>query len=242
MRSVLRAIRNAVIYRGDALACPICGRTFGRFKPGPRNRPDALCPNCGAAERHRLLWVFLQREQRLAGRILHVAPEPAISTRLAESPEVAEYVSTDLDPRIADVQADLTDLPFEDEAFDLVICNHVLEHIPDDRRAMREIRRVLRPSGAAVMQHPIDARRDATFEDPQITEPAEREAAYFQSDHVRIYGRDFADRLREAGFDVTVRRYRDELSPDLVQRHALTQAPSERPERDIEADVIYVCR
>jgi SAM-dependent methyltransferase len=245
VRPLARRVRNALLYRGDRYTCPVCERPFGRFKAGPRGRPDAYCPACGSAERHRLLWLFLRRELELPhtrARVLHVAPEPAIGARLRAAPDI-DYVSTDLNGSIADVQADLTRLPFEDAAFDVVICNHVLEHIPDDVAAMRELRRVLSERGVALLQHPIDAGRARTLEDWTADTPAAREETFFQHDHVRIYGRDFAERLRTAGFArVEPRRYRDAVPPAEVERFGLDQAPSNKPERDIEADVIYVCR
>jgi hypothetical protein len=108
---------------------------------------------------------------------------------------------------------------------------------------MRELRRVLDRAGLAVMQHPIDAGRTETFEDASVTDPAERERAFFQRDHVRIYGRDFADRLARAGFgDVTRTKFQEELPPGEVERYCLAQRPSNQPARDIEADVIYTAR
>jgi Methyltransferase domain len=241
-RSRLRQVVNRV---GNRYEDPICGRSFWRFAPGPRERPQAYCPACRSAERHRVLYLFLHRRTdvfKRPMRVLHVAPEAGIQERLREVPAI-DYVSTDLDPAAAMVAADLTDLPFEDESFDLVICNHVLEHIPDDVAAMRELRRVLDRRGFAVMQHPIDAGRAETFEDWSVIEPAAREEAFFQNDHVRIYGRDFADRLSEAGFvDITRMKYQDELPRDEIERYRLTQLPSNQPARDIEADVIYTVR
>jgi SAM-dependent methyltransferase len=141
------------------------------------------------------------------------------------------------------VTADLTDLPFDDGSFDFVLCNHVLEHVPDDVAAMRELQRVLARDGLAVMQHPIDARRSETFEDWSVADPAERDRVFFQRDHVRIYGRDFTDRLHIAGFSAIDRtKLQDELPPSEIARYCLTQHPSERPERDIEADVVYTAR
>jgi SAM-dependent methyltransferase len=192
-----------------------------------------------------VLYLFLRRRTDVfdrPARVLHVAPEASIGARLQEVPGI-EYVSTDLDPGAAMVAADLTDLPFEDDSFDFVLCNHVLEHIPDDVTAMRELQRVLDRHGLALMQHPIDADRPTTFEDWSVTDPATREQVFFQRDHVRIYGRDFADRLAQAGFvDVARTKYQDELSAGERERYCLEQLPSDQPARDIEADVIYTAR
>ena len=245
MASIARRAARGLLnlrYRGTGYTDPICGRSFRAFAPGPRGRPQAYCPGCRSAERHRVLWLFLEREGWLDApvRVLHVAPEPGIAARLRSRPAVA-YVSTDIDPAAAMVGADLTSLPFEDGAFDLAICNHVLEHIPDDLAAMRELRRVLATEGSLVTQHPIDPGRASTFEDPSVADPAERERLFFQDDHVRVYGRDFEDRLRSAGFaEVSRTRYVERLTPEEVDRFRLVQLPSVTPDRDIEADAIYV--
>jgi SAM-dependent methyltransferase len=112
-------------------------------------------------------------------------------------------------------------LPFRDGAFDALLCHHVLEHVPDDRAAMRELRRVLRPGGWAILQSPIRSRLEATLEDPAVTDPRERERLFGQRDHLRQYGRDYADRLRAAGFEVRAERFFDELPPERRARHGL---------------------
>ncbi len=242
-RRLARRVLN-LRYRGSGHTDPICGRSFRSFAPGPRRRPQAYCPACGSAERHRVLWLYLEREVGLTGprRVLHVAPEPGIAERLERRADLT-YVTTDVEPGRATVAADLTQLPFADASFDLAICNHVLEHIPDDRAAMAELRRVLAPGGLLVCQHPIDAARATTFEDPSVTDPRDRERVFFQDDHVRIYGRDFADRLRQAGFgEVTATKYQQELSEREIEVFRLRQLPSALPARDIETDVIYTAR
>jgi SAM-dependent methyltransferase len=187
--------------------CSICDRRrrFKSFGDPPRLR--AQCRQCGSLERHRALWAWLKPQLRPALRILHSAPEPSVYGELRRRSNL-QYVTTELEPdahaRDRDmVQADLQRLPFGDGSFDVVVCSHVLEHVPDDRMAMREIRRVLTPVGLAAIQVPIHD-RDDTYEDPTITTPEGRYGAFGQADHVRIYGRDFDDRLAAAGFDVTV--------------------------------------
>jgi SAM-dependent methyltransferase len=235
-------VERAINRTGNRHEDPICGRSFRRFASGPRRRPDAYCPACRSAERHRVLYRFLERQTTILdgpARVLHVGPEPGIGARLQQAAEV-DYVSTDLDPTAAMVAADLTDLPFEDASFDYVLCNHVLEHIPDDVAAMSELRRVLDAHGMAVMQHPIDANRGQTFEDWTVADSWAREQTFYQRDHVRIYGRDFANRLAEAGFaQITRTKYQDELPAHEIERYCLEQQPSDEPTRDIEADVIY---
>lgn len=200
----LRGIR----YRGDRVECPCCQSTFSRFLPH-RGRAHAKCPGCGALERHRLLWLFLERETDLferPGALLHIAPEYAFRNRFSRL-DGLRYVTGDFDSPLADVQLDVMDLPFADESFDFLMCNHVLEHVEDDRRALSEINRVLVPGGWAILMCPVDYRRQTTLEDPTVTAPEERHRVFGQADHARLYGRDYADRLAGAGFDVRADDY-----------------------------------
>lgn len=205
--------------------CPCCNshlRRFGAFGAfGERPRPDALCPVCGALERHRLATVFLrERADLLEGlrRVLHVAPEPPLERLLQHSAREA-YVSVDLNPEGVAVQADLTRMPFPSRSFDCVFCSHVLEHVADDERAMAELHRVLRPGGWALIQVPV--RSDVTLEDPTITSPDLRRQLFGQPDHVRVYGQDVRDRLMRAQFAVQVERPQRELDSSMVERCGL---------------------
>ncbi len=167
-------------------------------------RPDALCPDCGSVERHRLVWLFFKHKTNLFDRspkkMLHIAPEKALDENLRKTPAL-DYLTADLtDPR-AMVRMDITDIPYPDNLFDVIYCSHVLEHVPDDRKAIRHLNRVLKPTGWAVFVVPIKVEK--TIEDTSITDPADRRRLFGQHDHVRRYGPDFADRLAEAGFDVT---------------------------------------
>ena len=166
--------------------------------------------------RHRLAWLFLRGER--FGDVLHVAPEPVIVAKL--EPRARRYVSADLESGRAMVEADLTALPFEDAAFDLVLCSHVLEHVPDDRAALRELRRVLRPGGLAVIQTPVNHDQPVTYEDASVTDPEERLSRFSQPDHVRVYGPDLLARLRDAGFGVSVVDAVD-WPPDQIARYGL---------------------
>jgi SAM-dependent methyltransferase len=217
----------SLLYRGDRVTCPCCGRTARKFMPtvlpvGP-NRPGARCPHCGARDRQRHLWLYLERKTNLFTdplRVLHFAPERIFENRLRAQPNL-DYVSTDLERARADVKADITDLPFPDDAFDVILCSHVLEHVPDDAQAMRELHRVLRPGGWAVVLVPIDFSREETFEDPAVVDPPDRERLFGQADHVRVYGRDLKARLQAAGFTVRVEDFRGELGEAEARRYGL---------------------
>jgi SAM-dependent methyltransferase len=201
-------------------------------------RSDAMCPGCHAKERNRSFALFLRERHEMKHavlRVLHVAPEPALAGRLAA--QHPEYVSIDIDPAAAMVQGDITALPFADESFDVVICSHVLEHVEEDAKAMRELRRVLATGGWAAIQCPVDYGRQKTFVDPALTTPEERLGAYGQVDHVRIYGADFPDRLRAAGFGVETVDMTARVGADQAGRYGLL-----RPRSTLRGDLIYVCR
>jgi len=191
---------------GPARYCPVCESRCRRFLthgPPSRRVQDVVCPVCLSHPRLRLAWLFLTtRTDLLDGRpkrILHVAPEPAL-TNLLRDARGLEIVSADLDSPLAMVSLEITKIEMADASFDVILCSHVLEHVHDDRRAMRELWRILRPGGRAMIQVPISSK--PTLEDSSITDPAERERLFWQADHVRLYGLDLADRLTEAGFEV----------------------------------------
>ncbi len=190
---------------------------------GINERPNAQCPKCLSLERHRLLWMFLGvntdlfKKEKL--RILHFAPEKCISERLKKLPNI-EYVSADLDSGKADFIMDIKEIPSKNDNYDAVLCCHVLEHIPDDIKAMKELYRILKPDGWAVLQVPIG--RKKTFEDRDISSWAERENIYGQGDHYRIYGLDYLDRLRDTGFNVKAVPFADELKEKLIRKFNLS--------------------
>ncbi|MDX2479782.1 MAG: methyltransferase domain-containing protein [Desulfuromusa sp.] len=208
--------------RGDNYYCPVCKSGFITFLPGgPSKRPGALCPNCHSLERHRFLWLMLQsfwKEEILpkSGKMLHFAPEPCLAKIFKKN---FEYVSADLDPKYAMVEMDITDIKFPNESFGVIICNHVLEHIPDDRKAMTELYRVLKKGGWASLQVPMKG--ETTLEDASITTPEGREKAFGQNDHVRWYGSDYYQRLQEAGFSTHIYKKTDLVSEEENKRFSL---------------------
>jgi len=206
---------------GPGFLCPVCGEWSRTFLPfGLDQRRRARCPVCGALERHRFVWLHLLDAWRLTrqrARLLHIAPEPCLRRRIAQLPQIRYVTADKFDPEV-DLVRDLTDLGLPDGSFDRVICSHVLEHVPDDRTAMRELHRVLRPGGRALIMVPIDMGRPRTYEDPAIDTPAGRFEAFGHPYHVRIPGADYPERLREAGFCVRPVRSADSLSPHQRRR------------------------
>lgn len=209
IRGALRRARSMFRrrwYAGARRVCPICGFHARRFLPqGVKRRPEARCPSCNSFERHRLAWLFFRERTALLDgtekRVLHVAPEACLERRLRRALG-SGYVTADLLDPTADVRMDLMEIQYPEGSFDVIYCSHVLEHVPDDRQAMRELHRVMAPGGWGMINVPISA--EATDEDPSVTDPAERLRRFGQEDHVRCYGPDYYHRLGEAGFEVTV--------------------------------------
>jgi SAM-dependent methyltransferase len=219
----------SMLLRGSKYTDPIDGKSFRGFLPYGygTQRPNVLSPSTLSLERHRLLWLYLKNETNFFSaplKVLHFAPEQAFYTRFRLQKNL-DYTTTDLVSPLADVKADICNLPFEDNSFDFILCNHVLEHIPDDAKAMAELYRVLKPGGMGIFQVPQDLNRENTFEDDTITDPNLRAAVFGQYDHVRVYGVDYFDKLRAAGFTVKPVAYTETLSHDLVDRYRL--APGE---------------
>jgi SAM-dependent methyltransferase len=220
--------------------CPCCGGAFPQFLEfGVVPRPNALCPGCGSLERHRLLWLYLREKTRFFSdplRVLHMAPEKILQQAFRHR-ENLRYISGDLYSQDSMVTLDIVKLPFRDGTFDVIFCCHVLEHILDDRAAMRELRRVLSHDGWAILQVPLDSAYERTFEDPSIVTPEERERHFGQRDHLRLYGRDYGNRLEEAGFRVVVDRFSSELGAETMERYCLLSEDIYfcRPIRDIRS-------
>jgi SAM-dependent methyltransferase len=217
----------ALFLKGPKYTDPIDGKSFRKFLPyGYENqRENVLSPSTLSLERHRLLWLYLKNETELFNaplKLLHFAPEQAFYKRFRKMKNL-EYTTTDLNSPLADVKADICDLPFEDNSFDFILCNHVLEHIPDDTKAMEELYRILKPGGTAILQIPQDLSRENTFEDNSITSRKERAKIFGQYDHVRVYGRDYFDKLRSIGFKVQEVDYTNALTPSEIDSYRLAQ-------------------
>ena len=217
----------AFFLKGDKFTDPIDGKSFKMFLPyGYGNqRNNVLSPSMLSLERHRLLWLYLNNETDFftaKKKVLHFAPEQAFY-KLFRNQKNLEYTTTDLLSPLADVKADICNLPFEDNAYDVILCNHVLEHIPDDTKAMQELFRVLKTNGMAILQIPQDLNRATTFADDSITNQKERAKIFGQYDHVRIYGRDYFDKLRSIGFTVIEEDYTNKISPELVEKYCLAK-------------------
>ena len=213
--------------RGSKYTDPIDGKSFKKFLPYgyEQQRENVLSPSTLSLERHRLLWLYLKNHTNFftkPHKVLHFAPEQAFYKRFRKLKHL-DYTTTDLESPLADVKADICDLPFKDNSFDFILCNHVLEHIPNDQKAMQEIYRVLSPGGTAVMQIPQDLNREKTFEDDSITDPKERARIFGQYDHVRVYGRDFFDKLRSVGFEVREVDLTGTMEPALVEKYRLAK-------------------
>jgi len=205
--------------RGDRYVCPLCGAHLKTLWPrgldhpvlqeydiiGGGYREHASCPICGSTERERLVWLYIEHRTdllRRPARLLHVAPEPQLGAILRRQPHL-DYLSADLYDEHVMVKMDITDIQYPDASFDAIICNHVLEHVPEDERAMQELFRVLAPGGWAILQVPLSEKIQTSIEDPAVVTPADRARVFGQEDHVRIYAReDYLARLMRAGFRV----------------------------------------
>lgn len=217
----------AIALKGDTYTDPIDGKSFKSFLPYGygQQRNNVLSPSTLSLERHRLLWLYLQNETDFftaPKKVLHFAPEQAFYKRFRNQKNL-DYTTTDLYSPLADVKADICNLPFQDNSYDLILCNHVLEHIPDDTKAMQELYRVMKPGGMGIFQIPQDLNRETTFEDNSITDQKERARIFGQYDHVRVYGRDYFDKLRTIGFTVIEEDYTKKIAPQDVERFCLAK-------------------
>lgn len=212
--------------------CNICGwqgNKFCDFYTGFNHvYKNAVCPSCYSHPRHRAYYVYL--EQVLAKfnsdiKLLHFSPEMSITKFLTSHPKV-DYLSVDIDPAKAMRKEDITSLSFKDASFDIIICMHVFEHINDDKKAMQEVFRVLKPGGYALLDVPIDVSRTTTYEDWNITSPEARTKAFWQWDHVRLYGLDYKEKLACVGFNVNEDYYIQSLGETYTTCHGMETIPS----------------
>ena len=218
-------IRPILVLKGDKFTDPIDGKSFKTFLPYGygKQRLNVLAPSTLSLERHRLLWLYLKNETDFftsQKKVLHFAPEQAFYQRF-KAMQNLDYITTDLNSPLADVKADICNLPFDDNSFDVILCNHVLEHIPDDTKAMQELYRILKPGGMAILQVPYEADREATFEDDSITDPKERTRIFGQYDHVRVYGMDYFEKLASIGFKVKAVDYTKKLTETAIEKYRL---------------------
>jgi SAM-dependent methyltransferase len=194
--------------KGNTYTDPIDEKSFRKFLPYGygKQRKNALSPSTLSLERHRLMWLFLKNDttfftSKTKLKVLHIAPEQCFLDIFKKQQNLT-YTTSDLESPIADVKADICDLPFKDNSFDVVFCNHVLEHITDDKKAMQELFRVMKKGGFGIFQIPQDMSREKTFEDNSIIDKKERTEIFGQYDHVRVYGKDYFNKLRSVGFKV----------------------------------------
>ncbi|MFN3343206.1 MAG: class I SAM-dependent methyltransferase [Flavobacteriales bacterium] len=220
--------------KGNKVECTVCKKHYRKFLPyGTHQRDNVLCPNCLTLERHRLLWLYLNEKTDFftaKHEVLHIAPEQCFYKRFRSMSNL-RYVTADLESPLADVHMDMHHMPFKNEEFDIVFANHVLEHVDDPHQCMTEVLRVLKPGGWAIMQVPIDYSREKTYEDRSITSPADREKHFWQKDHLRLFGRDYPERLRKAGFSVDENNFSAALPDDVRERYRLQKE-----------EVLYICK
>lgn len=217
----------AFFLKGNTFTDPIDGKSFRTFLPYGygKQRENALSPSTLSLERHRLLWLYLKNETDFFTadkKVLHFAPEQCFLKQFKTLKNL-DYTTTDLNSPLADVKADICNLPFSDNEFDVILCNHVLEHIPDDTKAIQELYRVLKPGGMGIFQIPQDLSRETTFEDDSITDKKKRAKIFGQYDHVRVYGRDYFDKLRSIGFKVEEVDYTSKISKEEITRYCLAK-------------------
>lgn len=213
--------------KGNNVECPVCESHYSKFLSYGYIiiRQNVLCPKCLSLERHRLIWLYLKNKTDFFDsqlKVLHIAPEQCFEERFKKM-ENLEYFTADLESPLADYKCDVQDMPFEENEFDIVFCNHVLEHVDDDSKAMSEILRVMKPGAFAILSVPIDFSRKKTYEDASITSPEDRKKHFLQYDHKRLYGLDYPERLKKAGFIITEKNYIIEIAEDLRKRFALQE-------------------
>ena len=216
-----------LLYKGNNVTCPVCEKSFSKFLSygsEVAHRENVLCPYDLTLERHRLMWLYLRDHSNFLTaphlKVLHIAPEQCFHSRFKKQKNI-DYLTADIESPIADMHFDLHEIPLEDNQFDVVFCNHVMEHVQDAKRCMSELYRVMKPGGWAIMQVPQDFSRETTYEDWSITSPEDREKHFWQKDHVRLFGKDYPQWLESVGFRVVPFDKEKVLGADQVERYRL---------------------
>jgi SAM-dependent methyltransferase len=214
------------LYKGNKVECPVCEKHFSKFLSygsDVAHRENVLCPYDLTLERHRLMWLYLKNESDFFSKkleVLHIAPEQCFYSLFKKQKNI-KYLTGDLVSPLADIHFDLHHIPLEDNRFDVVFCNHVLEHVDDALQCMKEIFRVMKPGAWAILQVPLDNTRAITYEDKSITSPEEREKHFWQKDHVRLFGNDYPNWLEKAGFNVEVYDIKNKFDQKFIDRNRL---------------------
>lgn len=222
-----------ILYRGNNVTCPVCEKSYSKFLSyGANNRDNVLCPGDLTLERHRLMWLYLKDHSNFFTaeklNVLHIAPEQCFHKKFKAQKNL-KYLTADLVSPIADMHFDLHKIPLEDNRFDVVFCNHVMEHVDDPLTCMKELYRVMKPGGWAIMQVPQDINRAETFEDPSIVTPEDREKYYWQKDHLRLFGLDYPQYLEKAGFRAEIFDKEAIIGKELIARYRL-----------MESEILYI--
>lgn len=224
-----------ILFRGNKFTDPINGKSYRKFLPYGYVKPrdNALSPGTLSLERHRLLWLYLNNETNFFSKtlkVLHIAPEQCFYN-LFKNLKNINYTTFDLNSPLADIKGDICNLPFKENSFDFILCNHVLEHINDDKKAMKELYRVLNKNGTAILQVPINQKSSKTFEDSSIVDKKERIEKFGQYDHIRLYGLDYFKKLESFGFKVDPLKYSKEFTESEIIKYGL-----------IKDEIIPVCK
>ena len=219
-----------LLYKGNKVECPVCEKKFRRFLSygyGDRHRDNVLCPYDLTLERHRAMWLYLRTKSDFFTKpdlkVMHIAPEQHFHKKFRKQKNLV-YTTGDLESPIADLHFDLHDIPLEDNQYEVIFCNHVMEHVKDDFQCMKELHRIMKPGGWGIMQVPIDLTRNETYEDWSITTPEEREKHFWQYDHVRLYGTNYPQRLEEAGFQVEVVDLAEDFSKEQFEKYRIPES------------------
>lgn len=216
-----------IFYLGSNVECPVCRKHYRKFLPYGyvKSRENALCPNCLSLERHRLLWLYLNNRTNLFKdnlRFLHIAPELCFISKFKKAGNLT-YHTADLESPWADIHLNVEEMPLEDESYDVIMANHILEHVENLDKALKEIYRVLKKGGWAILLSPINPERETTYADSSITEPLEREKHFGQKDHLREFGQDYVEVLSMSGLEVKADNYIEELKPEEIKLSAIAQ-------------------